>query len=150
MSYFEDMASIIYQEFIKEGVDELLGLEKEQKQARIRDRVRFIRLLKEGTARTQQQAGALVGLKLRQSQLLWKQYRSQGLSSLLENHYKGSWAKLDSNQQARLLQRLDQDDVTTQKQLIQWLEQEMGIHYSQSGLRCCSPASRSSSKRAAR
>ena len=128
------MAAINYQEIIKEEVEELLLLEKGQKQARLRDRVRFIRLLKEGSAQTQQQAGELVGLKLRQSQLLWKQYRSQGLCWLLENHCKGSWAKLDSQQQARLLQRLDQDDILTQKQLIHWLEQEMNIHYSQPGL----------------
>lgn len=134
MLRFEGMASIEYQELIKEEVVALLKIEKEQRQARIRDRVRFIRLLKEGTALTQQQAGELVGLKLRQSQLLWKQYRSQGLGCLLQTHHKGSWAKLDSQQQARLLQRLDSDDVCTQKQLIAWLEAEMGVSYSQSGL----------------
>lgn len=128
------MARLHYQELIKEEVTELLRVEKEQQQARIRDRVRFIRLLKEGTAQTQRQAGELVGLKLRQSQLLWKQYRSRGLRSLLQTHHKGSWARLDSRQQARLLQRLDSDDVCTQKQLNGWLEAEMGVSYSQSGL----------------
>lgn len=128
------MSNIDYQALIKEEPDELLRLEKEQKQSRLRDRIRYIRLLKEGTARTQQQAGTLVGFGLRGSQLLWKQYRSQGLCSLLQTHYKGSWAKLDSQQQAWLLQRLDRDDICTQKQIRQWLATELGIVYSQSGL----------------
>ena len=115
------MARYDYSLLIREDVSELLGIEKEQQRARIRDRVRFIRLLKEGTAQTQQQAGALVGLKRRQSQLLWKHYRQQGLGSLLVTRHKGSWAKLDSCQQARLLQRLDADDMLTQGQLIAWL-----------------------------
>lgn len=130
------MARIDYPALIREEVSDLLRVEKEQQRALIRDRVRFIRLLKAGTAQTQQQAGELVGLKRRKSQLLWKQYRQQGLDSLLVTHYKGSWAKLDSCQQARLLQRLDQDNVLTQRQLIAWLEAEMGITYSQSGLSC--------------
>lgn len=134
MLCFKTMASLHYQSLIKEEVYELLKVEKEQRQARIRDRVRFIRLLKEGTALTQQQAGQIVGLRLRQSQLLWKQYHSQGLLSLLQTHHKGSWSKLDSQQQVRLLQRLDSDDVCTQQQLVAWLEAEMGLGYSQSGL----------------
>ena len=128
------MASLPYHSLIQEEASALLLIEKEQRQARIRDRVRFIRLLKEGAAKTQEQAGELVGLKLRQSQLLWKQYRSQGLGSLLQTRHKGSWARLDSQQQARLLQRLDSDDVCTQRQLMAWLEAEMGVRYSQSGL----------------
>lgn len=51
------MARYDYSLLIREDVSELLGIEKEQQRARIRDRVRFIRLLKEGTAQTQQQAG---------------------------------------------------------------------------------------------
>jgi transposase len=61
-------------------------------------------------------------------------YRSQGLQGLLCSGYKGGWAKLSSIQQARLLQRLDQDDISTQGQLQDWLEQEMGVVYSQPGI----------------
>jgi transposase len=65
---------------------------------------------------------------------LWKHYHSQGLDSLLSTAYKGSWAKLSSTQQARLLQRLDKDDISTQEQLLKWLREEMGIVYSQPGI----------------
>jgi len=121
------MRGIHYQEKIKESVAELLILEKEQKQVRQRDRLRFIRYLKAGQASTQVAAGALIGLQRRQSQYLWQQYHSQGLAGLLTTGYKGGWAKLSSSQQARLLQRLDQDDIATQGQLIDWLEQEMQV-----------------------
>ena len=67
---FRSMARYDYSTLIRDEVSELLELEKEQKRAR----VRFIRLLKDGTAQAQQQAGQLVGLGRCQSQLLWKQY----------------------------------------------------------------------------
>jgi transposase len=76
----------------------------------------------------------MVGLKRRQSQVLWKTYRTQGLAGLLTSHYHGSWAKLYSQQQARLLQRLDGDDMASQQQLIDWVQAETGIGYSQSGM----------------
>jgi transposase len=128
------MSALNYREVIKEDVEELKSLEKQQKDARLRDRVRFIRLLKEGRATTQPQAGEMVGLKRRRSQQLWKQYQIEGLSSLLSTAYKGSWAKLDSQQQACLLQRLDQDDIFTQQQIIEWVQAEMGITYTQGGM----------------
>ncbi len=128
------MSAINYREVIKEEVEVLKRLEKQQKDARLRDRVRFIRYLKEGSANSQPQAGAMVGLQRRRSQQLWKQYQEEGLSALLTTHYKGSWSKLGSQQQARLLQRLDQDDVFTQQQIIDWLKAEMGITYTQGGM----------------
>src|SRR3712207_1685847 len=101
------MRVINYQTVIAESVEELLAVEKQQKDARLRDRVRFIRYLKEGRASSQPQAGELIGLKRRRSQLLWQQYKQEGLCSLTSSGYKGSWAKLSSVQQGRLLQRLD-------------------------------------------
>lgn len=109
-------------------------MEQSQKQSRLRDRVRMLRFLKEGRATTQQQAGELVGLSRRQSQQLWKLYTSQGLAALVVTHYKGSWCKLSSVEQARMLQRLDQGDISTQGQLQEWLKQEMDISYTQGGL----------------
>ncbi|KAA5539111.1 hypothetical protein [Adhaeribacter rhizoryzae] len=69
------MRRINYQEAIKKTVAELQELEKGQKQARLRDRVRFVRYLKAGQANTQPEAGAMIGLQRRYSQ----QYVSQGL-----------------------------------------------------------------------
>jgi transposase len=129
-----NMAVINYREEIQETIEELLKLERAQKQSRQRDRVRFLRFLKQGEATSQPQAGERIGLKRRQRQVLWKSYKEQGLQKYLTNNYKGSWSKLSSHQQARLLQRLDQDDISSQQQLIDWLKAEMGISYTQGGL----------------
>jgi len=126
------MRRINNQEAIKEPVAGLLIVEKDQKQARMRDRVRFIRYLKEGRAKTQPEA--MIELQRRQSQQLWQHYTRQGLHALLYTGYKGSWAKLSSTQHLRLLQRLDKDDIATQGQLRDWVQQEMGITYSQPGI----------------
>ena len=128
------MRRINYESQIRESAEELLAMEQSQKQARLRDRVRLLRFLKEGRATTQQQAGELVGLSQRQSQKLWKLYSSQGIVGLVVTHYKGSWPKLSSVEQARMLQRLDQGDISTQQQLLEWLKQEMNICYTQGGL----------------
>ncbi len=131
------MRSINYKEEIKESVVDLLLLEKAQKQARLRDRVRFVRYLKEGQAKTQPAAGALIGLQRRQSQQLWQQYRSQGMAGLLTSGYKGGWAKLSSTQQARLLQRLDQDDIATQGQLGTGLNRRWALLTRRLASGCC-------------
>jgi transposase len=128
------MRRIKYEDQIKESVEQLLSVEQSQKQGRLRDRVRFVRFLKKGRATTQQKAGELVGISSRQSQKLWKLYRRQGLEALVLTHHKGSWPKLSSSEQARLLQRLDAGDMSTQGQLLEWLKQEMNISYTQGGL----------------
>jgi len=84
-----------YQEAISESSDYLIELERDTKDLKARDRVRFIRLLKTGKATTQKQAGALIGLQVRQSQRLWKQYREAGLRGMCQSNYKGGTAKLD-------------------------------------------------------
>ena len=128
------MRTYNYRLKIKEGIEELKAIERSQQAGKYRDRVRFIRYLKEGTALTQVQAGLLIGLKRNQSQKLWKLYIEEGIEAMSRNNYKGSWSKLDSHQQARLLQRLDNDDIKTQKQIINWLKDEMNINYTQGGL----------------
>lgn len=130
------MRSIDYQSQIKEGLEELKQVEQQQSSARLRDRVRLLRFFKSGKAATQQDAAELVGLTSRQVQKLWQLYKREGLEALLQTHYKGSWSKLSAVEQARLLQRLDADDIITQAQLLAWLRQETGISYSQSGLSC--------------
>jgi len=100
----------------------------------MRNRVRFIRYLKESRAKTQPEAGAMIGLKRRQSQQLWQHYTLQGLNALLYTGYKGNWTKLNPTQHSCLLQWLDQDDISTQGQLRDWVQEEMGITYSQPGI----------------
>ncbi len=55
---------------IQESIDYLLEQERKSALALIRDRVRFIRLLKSGEAKTQSAASQVIGLCERQSQRL--------------------------------------------------------------------------------
>lgn len=123
-----------YSELILEDLPTLLSLEKSQSKGYLRDRVRFIRYLKSGEAVSQPKAGALIGLGARQSQNLWKKYKDLGIEAFLEprqNHHLG---KLSSTEIARLLARLDGDNVSSQKEIQSYLSAEMGIEYTQAGI----------------
>jgi len=117
-----------------EAPAELLKLERGQQTGICRDRVRFIRLLKEGACLTQQEAGAHIGLKLSQSQAIWRLYREKGVAGLTNREVKKPWGKLDSHQIARLRNRLGSHDLYTQQQITDWLFAEMGVSYTQSGI----------------
>lgn len=123
-----------YTLLISESAADLLALERSAKNSISRDRVRFIRLLKEGECTTQGQAGERIGLKLAQSQLIWRLYREQGIHALAERRGRRSWGKLDSRQISRLRTRLSGHDLYTQQQVIDWLEAETGVVYTQSGM----------------
>jgi transposase len=125
---------IAYISLIQETLPELQQLESTQKKSFYKDRVRFIRYLKEGTAKSQAKAGALIGLQERQSQNLWKLYRQKGMEGLLQEKKVTHLGKLSSIEYSRLLQRLDQDDIMSQKQVRTYLQDQMGKHYTQAGV----------------
>ncbi len=97
----------------------------------MKDSVRFIGYLKEGIAKSQIQAGSLIGLQSRQSHTLWKLYQQKGLEGLLQARKATHIGKLSSVEVSRLLQRLDQDDRMSQKQVKAYLAAEMGKVYTQ-------------------
>lgn len=123
-----------YQAEIAESDDYLRRLERTTKDLKARDRVRFIRLLKIGQATTQEQAGMLIGLKVRQSQRLWKKYREEGVSKLCQNNYVGRQAKLSQAEQEQLRYRLQGDDIGTLKQAQICLKEEFAVDYTTSGV----------------
>lgn len=99
-----------YSSPITQSPDELRQLEAQQQRVHQRDRIRFLRLLKEGAATSQQQAGQLIGLALRQSQRLWQTYLSTGIKGLLQPTYQPAFGKLSAYQlgQFQAWLRLDQ------------------------------------------
>jgi len=123
-----------YAELITESPEQLLQLERQQQNGIARDRVRFIRSLKEGSCLTQKGAGALIGLKLSQSQAIWRLYREKGITVLINREIKKSWGKLDSDQITRLRKRLGGHDIYTPEQITAWISAEMGVSYTQSGI----------------
>lgn len=123
-----------YQAAISETSDYLIRLERETKDLKARDRLRFIRFLKSGQAATQEEAGALIGIKVRQSQRLWKQYREGGVSAMRQNHYQGGQAKLTGEQKAQLLERLKEDQIQSLEQARQFLLTQFNVGYTLGGV----------------
>lgn len=123
-----------YAKLIKESAEELQTLEQKQKQALLRDRVRFIRLLKAGQVKSQRLAGEQIGLQERQSQRLWHTYRQQGLNGLLSYSYQGSFGKLSTHQLSNLRSYLKTDSVDTLKQAQTYLQDAFGVTYTLAGV----------------
>lgn len=123
-----------YLNLISESVEELATLEKSQSQALLRDRLRFVRLLKSGQASSQRQAGQLIGLQERQSQRLWHLYRQHGLKGLLGYPYRGTFGKLSSQQLSRLRTYLKGDSVQTLADAQRYLADSCSVSYTISGV----------------
>ncbi|MCB0515384.1 MAG: transposase [Bacteroidetes bacterium] len=88
------MALINYEIAVRESELSLKEMEGNEQRARFRDYIRFIRYLKTGEAKSQQESGSKIGLKSRQSQNLWSRYKKEGISGLLEERRKGSMGHL--------------------------------------------------------
>lgn len=119
---------------IKESENELLEIEKGISKGRWRDRIRFIRFLKSGQARTTREAGELVGFGLRQSQRLWRRYKDQGIQSLGTNPYGGRKAQFPKEKEVALKERLKKDDIRTLRDAQRMLKEEFGVEHSISGV----------------
>jgi hypothetical protein len=80
-------------------------LEKQERHAGkaiVRDRIRFLRLLKSGQYVSQRAAGQAIGLQERQSQRLFQLYRQQGYAGLTSPGYLHRLGKLSCSQISQL------------------------------------------------
>lgn len=123
-----------YEELIGETIDELRKFEKRQKLVRDEKRIRFLRFLKSGEAKTQVAAGEMVGWKLRQSQKIWSLYRKRGLAGVLEKTEKRGFGKLSSYQISGLNRYLEQFGAKTLEEIQKYLSNSFGIKYTIGGL----------------
>ena len=78
-----------YEVLLIEDVSFLASQERLASKAQVRDRIRFLRVLKTGQAKSQAAAGLLIGLASRQSQRLWQSYQEKGFAGLLSTYYRG-------------------------------------------------------------
>lgn len=123
-----------YAILISESVSELTQLEARQRVAIHRDRIRFVRLLKQGQARSQQQAGQHIGLALRQSQRLWQTYHQQGLQALIESAHQPGFGKLSAYQLGQLQAWLRTDQASRLEDIQTYIAQRWQINYTIGGL----------------
>lgn len=130
----KDKRCLDYQKVIKESETKLRGLEKAQTKALLRDRMRFLRLLKSGECTSLAMAGKPLGLKLGACEKLWRQYREEGLRGLLDYPFKGYRGKLTSAQQQTLEQELHQGSFRGLKESCQYVEENFQTHYTLPGM----------------
>ena len=129
-----DKRCLDYRQAIKESEPQLLSVERRQSYALLRDRMRFLRLLKSGECPSQAKAGKQIGLGLRGSEKLWKKYRTEGLQGLLTYPYQGPQGKLSPKQQQQLLAQLKRDETQTLQQACGYVEQKFGVRYTAAGM----------------
>ena len=123
-----------YTALITEDLVVLQSTEKQQSDARFRDYVRFLRLLKTGEAPTQLVAARQVNLSLRQAQRVWKQYRQQGLEALITPHPSTYIGKLSTTQMSHMRRFLLDDQAQTLADIQTYLVDRLGISYSIGGI----------------
>lgn len=128
------MSRINYSEKIQESAQELYVLERKASAAIVRDRLRFLRLLKEGTAITPAAAGALVSYRKAWSYQLWKRYETKGLSALSGYPFKGTHSRLDKEQQQQFITALAKDNISTLADATALLREQSGISYTIGGM----------------
>lgn len=128
------MIAINYADQIKESAAELYALERKAGAAIVRDRLRFLRLLKSGAASSLPQAGEAVNFKRAWSFELWKRYLTKGLPALADYPFKGTKPRLDAEKTAQFKASLAKDDITKLQDAVNRLKNEYGITYTIGGM----------------
>ena len=128
------MSQINYADQIQESAAELYSLERKTGAAIVRDRLRFLRLLKSGAAASPPQAGEAVNFKRAWSFELWKRYLTKGLPALAEYPFKGTKPRLDAEKQQQFIASLANDDITKLQDAVNRLEHDYGITYTIGGM----------------
>jgi transposase len=130
----KDNRCLDYCKAIKESEQQLLQLERRQTKALLRDRMRFLRLLKSGACTSQAQAGKAIGLGLRGAEKLWKKYMQEGIKALLLYPYQGRKEKISEAQKQQLKAELAKDQSQSLAQVGQYVEEQCGVHYTTPGI----------------
>ena len=124
-----------YQETIKEIIEELSKIEKRQTDSMLRDRVRFIRLLKKGAAKTQKAASELIGISQRQGQRNWRLYKEQGLKGLIKPPQTGGGqTKLKESEFEELKKDLLEKEVQFLHEAVSHVKEKYKQEYSIPGM----------------
>ena len=123
-----------YEAFISESFEQLQTLEKKQLLVRNEKRIQFLKFLKKGEAKTQKEAGAKVGWKVRQSQKIWQMYREGGLEAVLNKTEKRGFGKLTAVEISGLNRYLAEFGGRTLAEIQRYLQAAFGISYTIGGL----------------
>lgn len=125
-----------YAEIIVEDVETLLECERRQRQSKLRDRVRMLRLLKSGQARSLAAVAPMLGLSAAEVRYLFNNYRKQGLNEFTRWRYGGNNRYLTAEQEQQVVAACGQasNAFAAQADLQQYILQTFEVHYSQPGI----------------
>ena len=123
-----------YATAISESPDYIKELMGKQKLTIHRDRLHYIYALKTQEVKSQKSAGALIGLKERQSQNLWQLYRKGGISLLLDLSRQTYFGKLSSVQMSLLRTYLKTDQANSLADIQEWLQHNVQANYTLGGI----------------
>ena len=130
----KDKRFLDYSHAIQESVEQLLYLERHQTSALLRDRMRFLRLLKSGECSKQSDAGKAIGLKVRAAEKLWKKYKEEGIEGLLVYPYVGRKEKISAELMHQLEKQLARDQTQSLAEVQHFIEEQSGVHYTIPGV----------------
>lgn len=128
------MRVVDYQDLIKESVGKLRSLEKQQTNARFLVRLQLLRLLKSGEFSQVKTAAEFLGLSPKHGYDLLKRYREKKLEGYLTLDYKPNRSRLDSKEEAKLLERAEKEGFSNQIEAIRYIKSEFGVKYAQQGV----------------
>ncbi len=120
MHYFERMRKFDFINLIEETSVVLAAAEKNQSNALVCLRARFLRLLKSGKVAQLKQVAAIVGITSKHASALWKKYRQAGLASYLTLDYHAGVSRLSVTEQAELLKKTE-SGFRSQREAIEYL-----------------------------
>ena len=126
----KDKRFLDYSKAIRENEEHLLYRERHQTYGLLRDRMRFLRLLKNGECATQ----AAIGLKARAAEKLWKKYKAEGIEGLLAYPFTGRKEKISEALKHELQEELSKDQTQSLAQVQHFLEAKGEVHYTIPGI----------------
>ena len=122
-----------YSQAIDQSLEELQSLQKSQTKVVVYQRLQMLWLLKECQTKTLSEASKLVGVSKRSGLRWWKQYKQDGLESLLAVAPTRQ-VRLSKEQQQELLAEAAKGEFSTIAEIAAWVEQSFGISYTEVGM----------------
>lgn len=123
-----------YKELIQESAEELHQLERVEGKGKIRARIQFFRLLKQGVVRSAPEAAKFVGISTPTAYRLLDDYRQGGLSKICTLHYKGPPSRIGPSGEAKFIEAVNKKNFRTLKEAQAWLYQEFEVSFSVGGV----------------
>lgn len=123
-----------YAEIIEEEVSLLLELEKKEKHPKKRERLMFLRILKQGWCDKIEEASELVGISKATGYRIWKNYREHGIDEMCVFHYKGRPCEITKEGELAFLKEANEKGFQSLKHGRLWLKENFGREYSLVGV----------------